>query len=494
MPVHMAEGGEAKKEEEDKKVDPAPVFSQPMGMMDAPVAPSGVPAATEGVPIADPNVAQIPAPDDEELIATSPQVAAPTLMPTGAAPAATPVAAPTATTTPLLENAIKEKTAALGIEQKEMSKLAQTQQKVLELSLKDQEEYNKDVLQKSQNITTELNAAVQDVKNGHIDPKAFWANKSTPGKISTVIGVLLSGLGAGASGQENMAMKVLNQEIDRDIDAQKSNMQNKNTLVGALSAQMGNLQAGVTMAKAIKLGVVSDQMKLAEAKANDPLAKARMRSGIADLDMKVQELTTKAAAATAKGVRTPAQQHVDAAFAKDYNDWQTTGQSSVQKNLQLLTNAVDTLEKRKKDIVGTSGRVTGRLPDAFRSEESIRVRDDVHRAVQGALRATLGSQFTEREGERIMAASYNENLSPEANIKKIKGAIQELQHNVSNMDARSSYYEQHGTLTGWVSPKGTGVEDSGARRKANLEWAQANPKDPRAIAYLEAHKKLSGGQ
>jgi len=144
------------------------------------------------------------------------------------------------------------------------------------------------------------------------------------------------------------------------------------------------------------------------------------------------------------------EQEVDKKFAKDLNDWQTRGLGTYNKNIERLKRSRDLLKKRKDDLVGTSGRFTGRMPDFLRSEESIGLREDVHASAQGALRATLGSQFTEKEGERIMKASYNENLSPDENIKRIDDAIKELETNAYNMDSRGEFFrENQGTLRGW---------------------------------------------
>lgn len=152
----------------------------------------------------------------------------------------------------------------------------------------------------------------------------------------------------------------------------------------------------------------------------------------------------------AEGI-TEGRKAVDRDFAKDYNDWTSGGQAAVDKNLKRLEEARNVLSQRKDDWFGTSGRLTGRLPDALRSQESVRLRQDVQAAAQGALKATLGSQFTEKEGERIMAAAYDEKLSPEENLKKIDAAIQELQTSKQNKNSKSRYFEQKGSLNGFSS-------------------------------------------
>lgn len=147
------------------------------------------------------------------------------------------------------------------------------------------------------------------------------------------------------------------------------------------------------------------------------------------------------------------QKSVDRDFAKDYNEWTSGGQAATDKNLDRLKEARDVLAQHKDDLFGTSGRFTGRLPDALRSQESIRLRQDVQAAAQGALKATLGSQFTEKEGERIMAAAYDEKLSPDENLRKIDAAIKELETSKQNKNAKTKFFEQSGGLKGFsVAP------------------------------------------
>ena len=58
-------------------------------------------------------------------------------------------------------------------------------------------------------------------KDMSVDPGRFWASRSTAGKVSAIIGLALGALGAGNDGV-NRAALLLNQAIDRDIDAQKA--------------------------------------------------------------------------------------------------------------------------------------------------------------------------------------------------------------------------------------------------------------------------------
>ncbi len=65
----------------------------------------------------------------------------------------------------------------------------------------------------------------QDLLQGHIKPETYhslFAKKSTPGKIGTLFGLLISGAGSGLTHQPNAVLDMMNKEIDRDLEAQKS--------------------------------------------------------------------------------------------------------------------------------------------------------------------------------------------------------------------------------------------------------------------------------
>jgi hypothetical protein len=149
--------------------------------------------------------------------------------------------------------------------------------------------------------------------------------------------------------------------------------------------------------------------------------------------------------------KTPKQTGTDAVdrdYAKEYNVWTSTGKVSAAKNLKLLQDAKDQLDKEKNDWFAPSGRFIGRMPDLVRGEGDIAIRQNVQQAAQGALKATLGTNFTEKEGERIMAAAYDERLSPEQNMAKIQTAIDEVQANIINADKKASMFESTGSLRG----------------------------------------------
>ena len=100
----------------------------------------------------------------------------------------------------------------------------------------------------------------QDLAKGTIKPETYqdlYDKKDTTGKIGTLFGLMLSGMGSGLSGQPNAVMDMMNKELDRDLDAQKhsnTNTQNWYNLsmqhqlqqaqIPQIEAQTGQANAG----------------------------------------------------------------------------------------------------------------------------------------------------------------------------------------------------------------------------------------------------------
>ena len=174
----------------------------------------------------------------------------------------------------------------------------------------------------------------------------------------------------------------------------------------------------------------------------------------------------------------PPQTPVDRDFAKDYNEWTTDGKAQYQKNRKLLEGAISELEK-EDDNTSVSGNFLGRMPDLMRTRQSRRIQSDVQESSQGALRATLGSQFTEREGTLIQKRAYDPTLTPKENIQKIRRAMDQIDSAAAAKDSKAKHYEKRRTLDGWQSADRSALDPQDQKA---LDWANdpKNVNDPRA--------------
>ena len=153
---------------------------------------------------------------------------------------------------------------------------------------------------------------------------------------------------------------------------------------------------------------------------------------------------------------TKGQEAVDRAFAKDYNDFAAQGGiASIQKNISKLENAKSLLTK--KGGPNLTGGVLGPTPDFIKNvafPEAISVRDDVESVIQQSLRQILGGQFAEKEAERLIQRSYNENLDEATNAKRLQGTIDELKTMAKAKEEAAKYFEKNGTLQGFKANMG----------------------------------------
>lgn len=137
--------------------------------------------------------------------------------------------------------------------------------------------------QKQKDLMGEIDNVIADVKNQKIDPNHFWNDKSSLGKVSTAIGLILGGMGGGLTGGPNPALQFLNSQIDRDIEGQRMDMGKKMNMLTGLQHQFGNNIDATNMAKAMQAGVYASKLTEAAAKSKDPMAMARAQQASAQI-------------------------------------------------------------------------------------------------------------------------------------------------------------------------------------------------------------------
>lgn len=187
----------------------------------------------------------------------------------------------------------------------------------------------------------------------------------------------------------------------------------------------------------------------------------------------------------AGGPKSPAQDAVDKAFAKEYIDFTAGGgYADVEKNLNQLRSAATRLSE--KDTL--TGPVRGRLPDFVReitNPKAIDVRDSVTESVQRNLRIVLGAQFTEKEGERLIARAYNSNLDDATNARRVNALVKQIEDAARTKLDAVRYYEENGTLRGW-----NGRQPTMADFEAAID--NAGGSSGRVISQQPSQQKQSG--
>jgi len=170
---------------------------------------------------------------------------------------------------------------------KDQAALLQAQQS--ELAARDAE---------AQAIREQKAAEVQDqiskINSMKIEPKSFWQGKSTGQKIAAGIGLFFASITP--QGAQN-AIKIIDDEIERDLVAQKANLSKEQNTLSALEKQLGSADAAATAFRIKSLQMLDLKLKQAEAQARGPLARAKAVQG---QDMIAAQLAQKQAELQAK--------------------------------------------------------------------------------------------------------------------------------------------------------------------------------------------------
>jgi hypothetical protein len=175
---------------------------------------------------------------------------------------------------------------------------------------------------------------------------------------------------------------------------------------------------------------------------------------------------------------TPAQKKVDESFATEYVKFTTGEFADAEKNISQL-------EEVEQALQGTSnltGPAVSIIPDfvkAFGMPETISTREAVEEVVQRNLRLVLGAQFTEKEGEKLIARAYNPKLSEAENLKRVRRLLKSMKDAIKAKKSAAEYFEKNGTLKGYnrrlinsqsqLRVKGPTPEDIDKMSKEELE-------------------------
>lgn len=145
-----------------------------------------------------------------------------------------------------------------------------------------------------QQLTQDRLAIQKDIAANHLNPKRFIENLSTGDKITTAIGLILGGMGAGLTHGPNMAMGYLEKQIDQDIDAQKNELGKKENLLSHNLQETGDLRAAYNLTKIQNNDILSSQLRIVADQTADPVAKGRMEAIAGGFDQKTAALQHQA--------------------------------------------------------------------------------------------------------------------------------------------------------------------------------------------------------
>ena len=313
--------------------------------------------------------------------------------------------------------------------------------------------------------------------NAKVDPDQYIKNMSTTNKIMSAIAIGLGGIGGGLAGKPNAALQILNDEIAKNVESQKANINKTQTLYSenlrrygderlATQATMANLntiaQAKIAQIAAQHGGPIAQQnaqLMLANLK-NDNLVKMQglhqemLMNGIRNeaLQGHINENTDPAQLVqylVPKEHQAKAFEHIEAA--------QNTNQNA-QKIFEAFDRAAN--QKHVMDII----------PGTLNAD-------------QKELHALLGPTFKDVEGTVRQAAMDNlfANATPQTG------------------DNANTLARKKEALTGYINSKSSSPFTKGFgidlqkfnttkifnQNQQYLDWAKQNPTNPKAKYILQ---------
>jgi len=158
-------------------------------------------------------------------------------------------------------------------------------------------------------------------------------------------------------------------------------------------------------------------------------------------------------------------------FGAEAQSWFASGgYAQVKENILKLDDALAVLENEKDSLFGVTGMI-GFLPESLKSvikPEAVDLADNIRSIVFQSLRETLGAQFTEREGQRLVDASFNQLLNEETNKKRLERLRDKL---LAIADSKQQAYEyfqsNNGDMTGYKGTTNFNLDENSSEAMIN---------------------------
>jgi hypothetical protein len=142
---------------------------------------------------------------------------------------------------------------------------------------------------------------------------------------------------------------------------------------------------------------------------------------------------------------------IDQEFSKIAVDYTTKGQAQIEANLENLIEKINIL---KEGEINVSGPGMGLLPDSAKGiffPKAASYIGDIRDIVFQSLREKLGAQFTEREGDRLVAAAFNSYLDEDLNIARLERLYTTIVEAAKAKEEAILYFNENRTLKGYKS-------------------------------------------
>jgi len=177
-----------------------------------------------------------------------------------------------------------------------------------------------------------------------------------------------------------------------------------------------------------------------------------------DAQLAAQERLAQQKAVQPKALKdslTPFEKKRDETIATQLADTDSKFLPKIQKSIQNLKIAEDLL-KKGKGAGSLRSKAASVLPDTLTDladEDQAIVRDNIQDTVFQSLKELLGGQFSQREGERLVANTFNPRVPAQENLRRLQILKQNLLAQAQAKKAIADYVKQFGTTKGYEGPE-----------------------------------------
>jgi hypothetical protein len=242
------------------------------------------------------------------------------------------------------------------------------------------------ILQEQEAKKKERDEKVKRIDEMKIEPANFWAKRSTGEKIFAGIGLFFSALTP--QGAQN-AIKMINDEVDRDIMLQEKNLSKEQGALSQLNKELGDIEAAKSALSVKHLQKLQLELQKNAEKFRGPLAQSKAKIAQEEINrqigLKQQELMIKLAEKQEK--------NAGKMISLGNFQFQAPGDSEAKEFRQSYAD-VQTAKDGLNQLIGLSKKGSSMsLKDRAEAET-------VAAMVRGALRTTLVGQGAVSDAER----------------------------------------------------------------------------------------------
>lgn len=172
----------------------------------------------------------------------------------------------------------------------------------------------------------------------------------------------------------------------------------------------------------------------------------------------------------------PAEKAADAAYGKEFVQFTAKNRANTVRGIEKLKEIKAELEKDTGFFQSGGGRFKSLLPDAARSETTIRRRDKAVSVANQTLKELFGGQLSDGERKASALEFWNDKLSNEEQAKWLESKINDLESSLNAKDSQANYYMKNKTIRNYnpnlSAPKEPTKQAPPAGRKkgSEIEW------------------------